>query len=279
VETWNRGIPPYPNALMQLEDAPAALYAQGTAGILDRPIIAVVGTRRATQYGERIARSIATVLARAGACVVSGLALGIDTEAHRAALDAGGATCAVLATGIDVVAPPSHRQVQQTIGERGLLLTECIPGTEARPWSFPKRNRMIAALAHVVVVVEAPRQSGALITANIAEDLGRTVAAVPGPIDAPMSLGTNALIRDGANIVTDALDVLVLAGLTAAPKAEPRLQGDEAAVWKALADGRLDAESLSVRCGMSAVRCLTVLSALELAGLIAGAYDGTYGRA
>jgi DNA processing protein len=279
MEVWERGVKPYPESVAELEDAPAALFAEGTRAILDRPVVAVVGTRRATQYGERVTRSIAAVLARAGACVVSGLALGIDTVAHQTALDVGGATCAVLATGLDVVSPPSHHHVQATIGSKGLLLTECVMGVEARPWSFPKRNRIIAALARLVVVVEAGRRSGALITARVAVELGRDVAAVPGPIDAPMSQGTNALIRDGASIIADALDVLVLADLTTAPKAKPQLKGDQAAIWKALADGRLHAESLAVRCGMPAARCLAALSELELAGLISGDFEGTYRRA
>lgn len=278
MEVWELGAEPYPESVAELDDAPALLFAEGARAILERPVVAVVGTRRATQYGERVTRSIAAVLARAGACVVSGLALGIDTVAHRTVLDMGGATCAVLATGLDVVCPPSHREVQATIARRGLLLTECVMGVEARPWSFPKRNRMIAALARLVVVVEAGHRSGALGTARIALELGRTVAAVPGPIDAPMSQGTNALIRDGASIVADALDVLVLADLTAVPKEEPRLKGDQASIWKALADGRVDAESLAMRCGMPAARCLAVLSELELAGLIAGDFEGTYRR-
>jgi DNA processing protein len=279
MEVWERGVDPYPKGLIELSHPPKVLYALGNRAVLDRPVVTVVGTRRATPYGERVTRAIATVLARAGACVLSGLALGIDTVAHIAALDAGGATCAMIANGLDVVAPPSHARVQAAIAERGLVLTEHALGTTPRPYSFPRRNRLMAAMARLVVVVEAGPKSGSLITANIALDLGRDVAAVPGPIDAPMSQGTNGLIRDGAKVVTDALDVLVLADLTTAPKAEPRLKGDQAAIWKALADGRLHAESLAVRCGMPAARCLAALSELELAGLISGDFEGTYRRA
>jgi DNA processing protein len=255
------------------------LYARGAATTLDRPIVAVVGTRRATPYGERVTRGIATVLARAGACVVSGLAVGIDTVAHQTALRVGGATCAVLGTGLDIAYPSAHARIQAEIAERGLVLSEYAWGVSARRWSFPRRNRVIAGLARVVIVVEAGRASGALGTATVANDLGRDVAAVPGPIDSPESQGTNGLIRDGAKVITDVLDVLVVAGLTTAkPVGLPPLSGDEEAVWKALAAGRIDANALARRSRLPTSRCLAALTTLELAGLVVGALDGTYGR-
>jgi DNA processing protein len=255
------------------------LYAQGDVATIDRPIIALVGTRRATPYGERVARGIATALARAGVCVVSGLALGIDTVAHRAALDVGGATCAVLGTGLDIAYPASHAKIQATIAQRGLLLTEYEIGTTARKWSFPRRNRIIAGLARAVIVVEAGRASGALGTAAIANDLHRAVAAVPGPIDAAESQGTNGLIRDGAIPITDVTDVLLLAGVVGKGKGAPTLGGDEATVWEALGTGRIDADVLAARSRLPTSRCLAALTALELAGLVTGELDGTYGRA
>jgi DNA processing protein len=279
MEVWRRGVAPYPESLLALPDPPKVLYAEGRADTLDRPCIAVVGTRRPTPYGERVTRGIAVALARGGACVVSGLAFGVDTVAHRAALDAGGATCAVLGTGVDVSYPRPHAHIQSTISERGLLLTEYPPGTGARRWSFPRRNRIIAGLSHLVIVVEAARASGALITARVALDLGREVAAVPGPIDAPASQGSNALIRDGACIVADALDVMVLAGLTTTRGGGAPLAGEERIVWDALGDGRLSAEMAAVRSRLPTPRCLAALTALELAGLITGTADGTYGRA
>jgi DNA processing protein len=271
-------VAPYPESLAALSNPPQALYARGAASTLARPVVAVVGARRASPYGERVTRGLATALAQAGACIVSGLALGIDTVAHRAALSAGGATCAVLGTGLDVAYPTAHARVQSMIAERGLLLTEYALGTKARHWSFPQRNRLIAALARAVIVVEAGRTSGALGTAAVALDLGRAVAAVPGPIDAPGSQGTNGLIRDGAIAITDVTDVLVLAGLTAKPVAEPALSGDDAAVWRALGAGRIDADELAARSSLPAARCLAALTTLELAGLVTGALDGTYGR-
>jgi DNA processing protein len=279
-QEWHQGVAPYPRSLIELADAPKTVFTRGRADVLDRPVVAVVGTRRSTPYGERVARAVATVLARAGVCVVSGLALGIDTVAHEAALEADGATCAVLATGVDVVYPRAHARVQAAIAERGLLVTEYRAGTDARRWSFPQRNRLIAGLACAVVVVEAGQRSGALVTAEIASDLGRDVAAVPGPIDAPQSQGTNALIRDGATMITDAMDVLVLAGMTAVKRAvPPKLRGDEATVWRALAPGRIDTDTLAVQSRLPTPRCLAALTALELAGLVTGASDGTYARA
>jgi len=248
--------------------------------MLRLPMIAVVGARRASAYGERVARGIATALARAGVCVVSGLALGIDTVAHRAALDVGGATCAVLGTGLDRVHPPSHLRMHRAIAEHGVLVTEYPPGTEPSTWTFPHRNRLIAALAEATIVVEAAVGSGALGTADVAIDLQRHVAAVPGPIDLAGSVGTNRLLRDGAIVIAETADAVMLAGRspTRAPW-EPAQGSDEAAVWAALADGRADAGGLAARSGLPAGRCLAALTTLELAGVVRGGFDGTFGRA
>ena len=147
--------------------------------MLDAPTVTLVGSRRATAYGERIARTLASAFARAGVCVISGLAYGIDVAAQRAALEAGGDVCAVLGTGLDVFYPLSHRQVQRTIAERGLLLSEYAAGTTARPWHFPQRNRLMAALGQATIVIEAGVTSGALLTAHVALELGRAVGVVP----------------------------------------------------------------------------------------------------
>jgi DNA processing protein len=232
------------------------------------PVVAVVGTRTATEYGERVTRELARTLARAGACIVSGMARGIDAAAHRAALAEHGATIAVLGTGVDVPYPVGHRTLQQAIGEQGLLISEYPPGTHAGPGCFPRRNRIIAALATVTIVVEAGVKSGALSTANEALKLGRTVAAVPGRIDSPHSEGTNGLLRDGAVIIADVTDALSLLGL-AVPRAAPTTpQGDAGAVWVALAGGPLDADALCVRSGLPASRCLSAVTELELQGLV-----------
>ena len=241
----------------------------GTRSALDRACVAIVGTRDATPYGERVTRELAGALARAGACIISGLARGIDAAAHRAALSCGGRTVAVLGTGVDVAYPVGHRALHAQISERGLLLAEQPPGSRAYKGSFPRRNRIIAALAKVVVVIEAPARSGALNTVSHAMELGRMVAAVPGPVDTPSSVGTNTLIRDGAHAITCIGDLLTLAGLTV-PTPHPRVEpeGDERKVWEALASGALDLEAIVATTRLPANRCLAAVSALELAGAV-----------
>ncbi|HEU4586027.1 MAG TPA: DNA-processing protein DprA, partial [Gemmatimonadaceae bacterium] len=203
----------YPPTLLELHDPPPALYCIGDVSLLSRPSVAIVGTRRATAYGERVTRELAGSLARGGAVVVSGLARGIDAAAHRAALEAGGLTVAVLGTGVDVSYPLSNRALQAEIAERGLLVSEEPPGSHATTSSFPKRNRIIAAITKATIIVEAPLRSGALITAEHATDLHRTVAAVPGPIDSPQSAGSNLLLRDCATAIASVDDALTIMGI------------------------------------------------------------------
>ena len=257
-------------ALTQLNSLPPFLWMRGASGILDvRPRVAIVGTRRATSYGLRVTRELAGAFARAGACVVSGLATGIDGMAHRAALDANGATIAVLGTGLNQEYPKANRLLQREIAERGLILSELAPDEHGYKSTFIERNRIIAALAQLTIVVEAPVKSGALGTAGFATSLGRDVAVVPGPIDQPQSAGSNRLMRDGALFITTIEEALTLVGLTP-PLRTPRLEpgGDEALVWKALADGGLDIDSLCTRSGLPAAQCLAAVTRLELAGSI-----------
>jgi DNA processing protein len=238
-----------------------------------------VGTRDPSSYAERVTRELCGALARAGAAVVSGMARGIDAAAHRAALDAGGRTAAVLGTGIDVPYPAANAALHAAIARRGLLLSEHAPGERATAGSFPRRNRIIAALAQVTIVVEAGAKSGALITAGHALDLGRVVAAVPGPIDSPRSAGSNELLRDGAVVIASVADAVALLGLerpAAAPRAE--VQGDERLVWDALSGGPLDLDTLTARCALPARRCMAAVSALELSGSIEGAMTGEIRR-
>src|SRR5262249_29281591 len=205
-----RGGEGYPAALEDLSDPPPVLFTLGSDAALARPTCAIVGTRGATAYGERMTREIAGALARAGVSILSGLARGIDGVAHRAALDAGGRTAAVLGTGVDLAYPAGHRALRARIAAAGMLLSGELPCHRANAGSFPKRNRILAALAEVTIVVEAPSQSGALITATHALELGRTVAAVPGPIDSPTAAGSNLLLRDGAVMILDVADALAL---------------------------------------------------------------------
>ena len=271
----------YPTALKDLqENAPTHLWIRGRLETLDRrPMVAIVGTRRASSHGLRAARELAGALARAGACVVSGMALGIDSAAHEAALECDGSTLAVLGTGLDVVYPPAHRRLQRSIMLHGALVTELEPDWHGTKWTFPLRNRIIAALATVTIVVEAPSRSGALITAGQALDLGRTIGVVPGPIDRPVCAGSNKLLREGAHVITDAEDALTLVGLPTVPRT-PRVapEGDAGRVWSALATGEMDIDTLCSRSGLPAARCLAAVTSLELAGAIECVLTGAIRR-
>lgn len=198
----------YPPLLKEIIDPPLALFYRGDLGLVQRPMVAVVGSRRASPYGMNAAREIARQLAFAGVVVVSGLARGIDAAAHEAATTAGGGTVAVLGTGIDVVYPRSHRRLTRTIEETGLVVTEFPPGTAPLPMNFPIRNRVISGLSLGTVIVEATSRSGSLITARMAAEQGREVFAVPGSIFANGSVGTHRLIQYGAKLVHDINDVL-----------------------------------------------------------------------
>ncbi|HOV42539.1 MAG TPA: DNA-processing protein DprA [Syntrophothermus lipocalidus] len=198
----------YPEALRSLYDPPAVLYGWGKVETLDQQAIAVVGARKPSPYGRQIARSMATDLARAGFWIVSGMARGIDTEAHLGALEAGGRTVAVLGSGIDVVYPRENKGLYSRIAETGVVVSEFPPGTPPEPKNFPIRNRIISGLSKGVLVVEARVKSGALITADWALDQGRDVFAVPGPITSRLSQGTNNLIKQGAKLVTTVEDIL-----------------------------------------------------------------------
>jgi DNA processing protein len=261
----------YPASLRDLGDPPPFLFMLGDFSRITQPAVAIVGTRRATTYGERVTTALAGALAAAGATVVSGMARGIDAAAHRAALARNGVTVAVLGTGVDVAYPVGHRSLHRAIEQRGVVISEFPCGARAEPASFPRRNRIIAALAKLTLVIEAGEKSGALITADHATDLGRDVAAVPGQVDSPQSTGANALIRDGAHAVLSAADALSLVGL-ADPSTRrdiaPTLQGDERAIWMALADGATPMDVLIERAALTPRRALAAATALELGDLV-----------
>ncbi|MDQ3081884.1 MAG: DNA-processing protein DprA [Gemmatimonadota bacterium] len=259
----------YPESLLDLASPPQSLYSIGSIHALSSACVALVGTRDPTTYGLRMAWAISAALSRAGVCVVSGMARGIDAECHRAMLAEGGNTAAVLGTGVDVAYPAAHRELHRLIGEKGLVLSENPPGARAHRGAFPRRNRIIAALAKLTIVVEAGHRSGALNTATQALELGRVVAAVPGPIDSPQSEGTNQLIRDGACVIASIGDALTLAGVSAPPRSPPaQLAGDDARVWSALDQGPLMVDDLATRAGMPARECLTAVTSLELIGMV-----------
>ena len=262
----------YPAKLYELHDPPPYLFVSGDLAVLQRPCVAVVGTRRATAYGEWATTNIVEPVAAAGVCIVSGMARGIDAAAHRAALACGGTTVAVLGTGVDVAYPVGHRALRQTIAERGLVVSEFPCGAHATKGSFPRRNRIIAALAALTIVIEAPEDSGAMITEGHATDLGRDVGAVPGPINSPQSAESNRLIQYGAHTILNASDVLSLLGVpgpsTRASQLELKLAADEVTVWDALEHAITPMDMLADRIDLPTNRMLAAVTGLEVRGLI-----------
>jgi len=216
----------YPALLQPLADPPAVLFGLGMPDALDllrdEPAVAIVGSRSSSGYGTEVAYALGRGLGAAGVPVVSGLALGIDATAHRGCLEGGGVPIAVLACGPDVVYPRRHRQLHESVRAAGLVLAELPPGTRPFRWSFPARNRIMAGLTRMTVVVEAAQPSGSLITSEFAKDLGRSVAAVPGRITSNVARGTNSLLKDGAVPITgpgDVLDELFGVGMRTVPEA------------------------------------------------------------
>jgi DNA processing protein len=273
----SKGGPGYPPLLAELYDPPARLHLRGGAvAILTRPCVAVVGARSCSPYGAQVARELAGELAAAGLVVVSGLARGVDGEAHRGALAAGGLTVAVLGCGIDRNYPSAHADLARRIAASGLVVSEYAPGVEPSPWRFPARNRIIAGLARATVVVEARERSGALITADFALELGREVFAVPGEITSALSGGTNDLIRQGATPLLRADDVLEALGIERSPPAPPPdLSPAAEAVLASLSGGALSLDEVSRSASVAAAHVAVALTELELAGLV-GHADGHY---
>jgi DNA processing protein len=274
----------YPDHLRDAADAPWALIGCGDPGFLDglEPYgaVTVVGARRATSYGREIARELGRELAAAGMVVVSGLAFGIDGCAHRGALDAG-RTIAVLGCGPDVAYPSSHRTLWRRICETGLVISELPPGATPWRWTFPARNRIMAALAGMTVVVEAATRSGSLITMDLAADLGRDLGAVPGPVTSRASAGPNALLASGAHVIRDAQDVLDamlgpgrLPFTHSGPDLDPRLQ----AVLAAVESGQSNCDAVAAAVGVSGPEAAVALSRLELLGYLSCSNLGIYSR-
>lgn len=270
--------PRYPERLRAIPDPPLALFMRG--GVNEEPAVAIVGARRATPYGRAAAERLATDLALAGVCVVSGLARGIDGAAHQAALDAGGRTIAVLGCGLDHVYPREHRRLAAAVIEHGALISEFAPGVPPLPHHFPRRNRLISGLAMGVVVVEGTEDSGALVTVDYALDQGREVFAVPGSIFSPKSRAPHALLRQGARLVERAVDVLEELGLSddarrappaagSLPEASGPRSDDEAACLLALLDtGPRPLDALVEESALPPARVAALVSVLEVRGLI-----------
>jgi DNA processing protein len=267
----------FPPLLAAIHDPPPGLFVRGAADpeLLARTAVAIVGARSCSPYGAQVARTLGRELAAAGVVVVSGLARGIDGEAHRGALEAGGPTVAVLGCGVDRDYPASHRGLAAGVAASGLVVSEYAPGVEPAPWRFPARNRIVAGLACATVVVEAREASGALITADLALEEGREVFAVPGEITSALSAGTNALLRLGATPLTASKDVLDTLGILPAARAPPELSADAQTVLAALRDGAAGADELARSTRLGAGALAAALAKLELAGLAAHA-DGLY---
>jgi len=264
----------YPRRLRDLEVPPDPLWIDGDHTALDARSLAIVGTRRMTAYGERIARELAAACAAAGVVVVSGFAQGIDSAAHRGALDAGGRTVAVLGEGIALFLATvrgRRRPLVPRVRASGALVSEYAPAFCAQPWTFAKRNSTIAALAEAVVVVEAGERSGALITADEARRLSRPLLAIPGPLGSAASVGTNALIASGAaRAVVGAVALLESLGLAAPARSAPTTDP----ILAALAAGALDADALRRRLRQNETEFADRLLRLTLAGLVTKTPDG-----
>ena len=272
-----RGSGGYPPLLQSIPDPPPSLWLRGDAPaeLLARPSVAIVGARACSSYGRSVARSLARELASAGLVVVSGMARGIDGEAHRGALDAGGITVAVLGCGIDRDYPAAHRDLAGRIIEKGLIVAEYEPGIEPAPWRFPARNRIIAGLCRATVVVEARERSGALITADFALEDGREVMVVPGEITSAVSAGSNALLRLGATPVTAAADVLEAYGIEQVAEPPAPIGGLAGDLLQRLADGPASIDELARAADVAPGEVAAALIELELVGRVDES-DGVY---
>ncbi len=263
----------YPESLRDIPQSPPVLYLRGELTDQDLDGVGIVGTRRYTSYGRQVAEEVSRYLAREGFTVISGLARGIDGFAHRAALEGGGRTIAVLGSGVDHIYPPEHRELAGAIAQSGCVLSDYPLGTPPEGQNFPPRNRIISGLSRAVVVIEAGQRSGALITAKYAGDQGREVFAVPGPIYAPQSKGTNMLLKEGAHPVLqpeDILDVLRLTG-----QGSPRMiqrempaSQDEADIFGALDLEPLHVNEIAARVNLPVEQVTSTLAVMELKGLV-----------
>jgi DNA processing protein len=262
----------FPPLLRAIHDPPAGLFLRGAAEpeLLAQPAVGIVGARACSGYGASVARSLARELAAADLVVVSGLARGIDAEAHRGALEAEGTTVAVLGCGIDRDYPAAHAELARRVADAGLIVSEYAPGVEPAPWRFPARNRIVAGLCAATVVVEARERSGALITADLALEEGREVFAVPGEITSSLSAGTNALLKLGAAPLTSAADVLASFGI------EPNPPAAEGSPLLELLPA--SADELVRRTGLGADEIARALVELEIEGRVL-MRDGVYRRA
>ena len=278
----------YPTALAAIHDPPPTLWIKGHADVLRTPSVAIVGSRVASPYALEVARQLGADLARRGVTVVSGMARGVDSAAHRGALEGGGATIAVFGCGVDIIYPPEHAALAQSICERGALVSEFPPGTPPYRGHFPQRNRIISGLSLAVVVVEAAEGSGSLITADFAMEQGRAVLAVPGNVLGGRNYGAHALLRDGAKLVECADDILEELpagiggwglGITPATESKVGNSASQDPVLRRMTEGdAYDLDELSHLSGLDRVKLLPRLLELELGGAVRRVEGGRFVR-
>ncbi len=271
----------YPEQLRLITQSPFVLYIKGRLKQEDAWAVAIVGTRRFTEYGRQIAEEISRVLAEHGISVVSGLARGIDGIVHRSVLETGGRTLAVLGSGLDQIYPPEHKKMAEQISQQGALISDYPLGTPPDGSNFPPRNRIISGLSKAIIIIEAGSKSGALITANYAAEQGKDVLAVPGKTTAPMSKGTNLLIKQGAHPLLepqDILDLLNLSFLSEQKSIRKNLPGDpcEAQIYQVVGDEPLHVDEISTRTNMPIEQITSTLALMELKGMVRKTFGMKY---
>jgi len=279
VITWDD--PAYPEQLRQITQSPFVLYIKGELVNEDDWAVAIVGTRRHSDYGRQITENISHTLARNGITIISGLARGIDGVAHQAALEAGGRTIAVLGSGVDITYPPEHRDLGEDISRQGALISDYPLGTPPDGSNFPPRNRIISGLSKAIIVIEAGERSGALITATYAAEQGKDVFAAPGKITSPMSKGTNLLIKQGAHPLLESQDILDVLNMTLI--AEQRvirksLPSDpkEAVLFQAIGEEPLHVDELCSLVNMPIEEVTSTLALMELKGMVRKTFGMKY---
>ena len=288
IDIIDRSCPQYPELLSKIYDPPSLLFCKGSFAPEDQMSIAIVGTRHSSNYGDRVATNLARALSMAGLTIVSGMARGVDAAAHKAALECGGRTIAVLGGGLLKIYPPEHKSLFQEIAARGAVVSEALPNQAPRSGSFPRRNRIVTGLCLGVIVVEAGDRSGALISARLAMEQGREVFAVPGRIDSPMARGCHRLIRDGATLIESADDVFEQLGPLIEPMtirknttnnteavtetirhpAELKLSEQEKRVLQCIATDPTAFDDIMEKTDLPAARILSTISVLEMRRLI-----------
>lgn len=277
IQVLTRADPRYPKCMNNLYPSVDLLFLRGNAALLDMPCIAVVGARKCSSYGASAARYLGRKLSQAGYTIISGMAYGIDACAHQGTLDARGNTIAVLGSGIDVCYPRENQRLYDRILRQGLVISEYKPGQEPRAGYFPMRNRMIAAMAQAVIVVEAAERSGALITADQALENGTEVFAVPGSMFSPTSKGTHRLIQQGAALVSSWTDIIqnLQPTVPAQSEKDKRFQdADVQSVWEQIGWEAQNEQQIAVRLGMNAARFMQCVTVIELTGYALRTSDG-----